>query len=135
MKGQFGQVNMSKQLTISTARVLGNIQKIYANRERAALEIAKAYVAMIMNEFVATQAAVAKDEMGAFWHNRTFKAASQWYARAYRIGTNIGFYVSYGNIEYDNALEAYSKSLQITMGKYAQPFLADMERLYSGSFD
>lgn len=122
------------QLTVSTARVLGNISRIYANREQQAYNIARMYAAMIMDEFIRIQLASPKNEMGAFWHNRTFRAAKQWYARAYSLGTNIGFYLSYGNIDYGSALEAYSGSLQLTMDKYAKPFLADMQRLYSGEF-
>lgn len=123
------------QLTVSTARVIGNISKIYANREEQAYSIARMYAVMIMDEFIRIQLASPKNEMGAFWRNRTFRAAKQWYARAYSIGTNIGFYLSYGNLTYASKLEAYSGSLRTTMGKYANPFLEDMKRLYSGEFD
>lgn len=117
----------------SSSSVLGNIRKIYARRQEWAFEVAKECAAEMLNEFIDIQLEVPKNEMGAFWHNRTFNAAMNWFTRAYMVGSNIGFEAYFGSsVPYARPLENYSGSIQYMVGKYSQIFLARIEMLYGG---
>lgn len=134
----------------ATTDVLTRIYQIYAGRESEAYQIARRYAAMIMADFYEIQTSVGLQAQGEFWTNRSGRAANAWYAKAYRVGQNVGFYASHGvNVRdpktgeyYPPALEDWvslkknsgDTSTQIMIDSVADAFLADIETLYGGSF-
>jgi len=112
------------------------IKDIYKGREVEAYAIAKNIVADMLVEFIDQQREVAKDEMGMFWHNRTFLAANNWFAQAYHAGSNIGFYAFIGvKVPYGSAIDNWSGSTQYMVSKYANIFLSEIEIVYGGLLD
>jgi len=97
-------------------------------------EVAVYYAAEALNYFRTVQKEVPKNELGAFWHNRSRKAATAWYTKAYRTPTAIGFYASHGvDIRYADDLEfGYEgkyASLKPVMDLYVPPFLESVRNL------
>jgi len=112
------------------------IRDIYRGRESEAFSIAQNIAADMMFEFIEGQLEVPKDEMGMFWHNRTFLAARNWFARAYHVGYNIGFYAWFGvDVPYGEALDTWSGSTKFMVEKYAKIFLSEIEDVYGGFLD
>lgn len=112
------------------------IQDIYKGRESEAWAIAQNIAADMLLEFIEGQQEVAQDEMGMFWHNRTFLAANNWFTRAYHAGHNIGFYAFFGaKVDYGAALDTWSGSTRFMVEKYAKIFLDEIEDIYGGFLD
>ena len=132
-------------ITYSTAKVLGNISKLYAGYEVKIRELAKEYAAEALAWFVANQLDAGLQSRGAFWTNRTGRAAENWYARMFSVGNNIGFFARHGTATwYANALEDWvisrqgSTSVETVVRMFAPKFfneVAEMITGQSGMFD
>jgi hypothetical protein len=124
-------------------RLGANIRKIFKGREQQMENLAYMCAQNILNDFMWEQGSVAKDVKGAFWTNRTFLAAQNFFAQAYRVGDNIGFYAYLGSkvvnektdYYYAPFLEDYSGVSETLVMRYAKYFFEQMQRVYGGKLE
>lgn len=133
-------MNDPKLTKYTTQKVLGNIRKFYAGKEKQIGEVAKKYAAEALAWFVANQLDMGTDVRGAFWTNRTGLAASSWYTRAFTLPNAIGFTASQGaNVRYANPLEEWVSfkgklptSTQYVVRMFAPKFFNEVAEIVSG---
>ena len=126
-------------LSYSSNKVLGNIKKLVSGYEDVALRLAHEYAAQALADFVASQLAVGLQHKGEFWTNRTGKAASGVWARGFKVGNNIGFFLRHGaGTWYASALEEWvmgkkgATSLQIVIRRTAQDYFNAVAKEITG---
>jgi hypothetical protein len=124
----------------TTQKVLGNIRKFYAGKEKQIGEVAKKYAAEALAWFVANQLDRGINVRGAFWTNRTGLAASSWYTKAFILPNAIGFTASHStNVRYANPLEewvsfkgALPTSTQYVVRMFAPKFFNEIGEIVAG---
>lgn len=124
---KYGSGNVAKDLT-----------NYYDNTADMIYELSKAYAARALAYFREHQTRVEKNVLGEFWTNRTRKAATLWFARAYRTPTAIGFYASHSDrVPYAEDLEyghnRRFESLRPIMKMFTPPFLKDVKYILEHS--
>ena len=125
-----------------TGNVVGSIIGYYAVADRLAFESARSYAAAALTYYQTHQRDKGKGVLGEFWTNRTMRAATLWYSKAYRTPTAIGFFVAHSDklrdrygTNYAKYLEFYNDerfaSLKPVMAIFVPPFLEDIKRIYN----
>ena len=132
---------MEALMKTSTAQVIGNINDMFTGYKKETFELAKMYAVSVKEGFRAIQLHAGKNVRGAFWTNRTSRAADRWYTRAFRLtaSRSIGFSAHQSNtLTYASALEEWVKSgtgmtsTQIMINKYAYRFRDHVEDIIQG---
>jgi len=132
---------MEALVKTSTAQVLMNINEIVKGYEKKVYAKAQVYATMVLADFMSIQLDAGIGHRGEFWTNRTGKAASGWYTKAYwlKASGSIGFWARQSNtVLYASALEEWVKSgtgetsTETMIRKYASSFLQEVNMIITG---